>query len=301
MKKHIICILAAGALWGFMGFFVRLLSDIGIDSIGAVQIRCAIAAVCFAIILLLKNRSLFKVRLKDIWCFLGSGFCALLFFSYCYFTSMKYVSLSTAAILLYTAPIIVIILSIPIFREKLTINKVIAVIAAFIGCGLVSGLGSTTIISSYGLLYGLGAGLGYALYSIFAKLALQRGYNSLTINFYSCLCAAVGSCVIWPVMKNLAIMSVSVSNLSLAVLAGILTCFLPYLLYTYGLSGLETGKASILASSEPVVATLVGFFIFNETIGIKGLVGIILVLSAIILVNQNAVPFKSEKTEINEV
>ena len=45
---------------------------------------------------------------------------------------------------------------------------------------------------------------------------------------------------------------------------GIVTCYLPYLLYTYGLTGLETGKASILASFEPVVATLVGIFVFHE-------------------------------------
>lgn len=66
---------------------------------------------------------------------------------------------------------------------------------------------------------------------------------------------------------------------------GIVTCYLPYLLYTYGLSGLETGKASILASFEPVVATLVGIFVFHETLTPLSALGCVCVLSAVVLLN----------------
>ena len=68
-------------------------------------------------------------------------------------------------------------------------------------------------------------------------------------------------------------------------LAGLVTCYLPYFLYTYGLTGLETGKASILASVEPVVATLIGILVFHETLTPVAVVGILLVLSAVVLLN----------------
>ena len=62
-------------------------------------------------------------------------------------------------------------------------------------------------------------------------------------------------------------------------------CYLPYFLYTYGLTGLETGKASILASVEPVVATLIGILVFHETLTPVALAGILLVLAAVVLLN----------------
>ena len=74
-----------------------------------------------------------------------------------------------------------------------------------------------------------------------------------------------------------------------------MTCYLPYLLYTYGLSGLSNGKASIMASIEPVVATLVGVTVYSEKLSLAGGLGIVLVLSAIVLLNLRSK--KNEETE----
>lgn len=285
MKKHIICILAAGSLWGLMGLFVRSLAGIGISSTGAVLIRCAVAALFYAITILVKDRRLFAVKLRDFWCFLGSGLCSLLFFTYCYFTSMQYIDLSTAAILLYTAPSIVIILSRIIFREPLTRVKIAALILAFAGCCCVSGIGGGKPVSYIGVLLGLGAGFGYALYSIFARLAINRGYDSLTINFYTCLLASIGAGFIWGVKESGTVMFASAGNLALCIATGLVSCYLPYLLYTYGLTGVENGKASVMASMEPVVATLVGVIVYREKMSMMSLIGIFLVLGAIALLN----------------
>ena len=242
MKKHVACIIAAGTLWGFMGLFVRKLGERGVGSTGAVLLRCGLAAAMFAVTVACRDRRLFSVKFRDFWCFLGTGLCSLLFFTWCYFTSMNYLDLSTAAILLYTAPSIVIVLSRFVFREKLTGVKVAALVLAFAGCCLVSGLGSGTRLPAAGLLYGLGAGFGYALYSIFARLAMDRGYNSITVNFYTCLLAALGAAVIWG-LGPVPVMVSSGGTFALCLCAAAATCFLPYLLYTYGLSGVETGKA----------------------------------------------------------
>lgn len=42
-----------------------------------------------------------------------------------------------------------------------------------------------------------GAGFGYSLYTIFSRAALQRGYTTSTINFYSCFFASLGVLLIW--------------------------------------------------------------------------------------------------------
>lgn len=295
MKKYVVSVLAAGCLWGFMGFFTRTLETIEVASTGAILVRCAIAAILFAVTMLITGPQQFRVKLKDFWCFFGSGVCSLLFFTYCYFQAITLMSLSTAAILLYTAPSIVMVLSLFLLKERITKQKVLALVLAFAGCCMVSGIGSgEKALTVTGLLYGLGSGIGYALYSIFARFALDRGYSSNTVNFYSCLLAAVGAALIWGVSDTTSAMFASWGNFGLCLAAGGVTCYLPYLLYTYGLTGLETGKASILASVEPVVATLVGILIYHESMTLMSAAGVLCVLSAVVLLNLK------QKTKCNE-
>lgn len=283
-NKYAVCVILAGSLWGFMGFFRRTLDTMGISAISCISIRCIFAAVLFGLIILITNRSAFKVRLKDAWIFVGSGVVALLVFGVCYFKAMDYMSLSAAAILLYTAPCFVILFSALLFKEKLTGQKLAAMVLAFAGCCLVSGIGGNTTITPIGLALGLTSGVCYALYSIFGRFALNRGYSSLTINFYACVLAAIGATAIGGT-EYLDIITQTPSSFGFAFATGLVTCFLPYLLYTHGLEGLENGKASIMASVEPVVATIVGVVIYSEALTPMSAAGILLVLSAIVLLN----------------
>jgi len=286
MKKNSLFVLSAGALWGLLGVFSRLLGAAGFDSGGVLIVRCGIAALCFGVTLLVRDPGIFKVRLRDFWCFFGAGICSLLLFMYCYVNTIAMTSLSTAAILLYTAPSMVMLMSLAIFKERLTATKVLALLMAFAGCCLVSGLGDGEgALSALGVAYGLLSGFGYALYSIFARLAMDRGYNSLTVNFYSCLLAALGAALVWGPAETVRLMFAGWENFLLCLASGVVTCYLPYLLYTRGLAGMEAGRASIMASVEPVVATIAGMVIFDEKLTPSGGLGIALVLAAIAILN----------------
>lgn len=285
MRKYTASVIAAGCLWGLMGLFTRTLAACGVDATGAIVLRCGIAALLFGATILVRDPKQFRIRLRDFWCFFGTGICSLLFFTYCYFQAITIMDLSTAAVLLYTAPSIVMVLSLLLFHERVTAQKLAALVLAFAGCCLVSLVGGEHKLSAAGILYGLGAGFGYALYSIFARYALDRGYSSSTVNFYSCLLTTVGAAILWGAAQPLGVMFASWQGFGLCAALGIVTCYLPYLLYTYGLTGLETGKASILASFEPVVATLVGIFVFHETLTPLSALGCVCVLSAVVLLN----------------
>ena len=62
---------------------------------------------------------------------------------------------------------------------------------------------------------------------------------------------------------------------------------MPYIFYTFGLSGLETGKAAILVTVEPLVGSLIGIFIWKENIDVVKFVGIVMIFIAVILINMN--------------
>lgn len=286
-------ILAAGSMWGCMGILVRSLNSIGLESMEIVAVRSFVTFACMAAGLLLTDRNAFKIRLKDLWCFLGTGVCSVVFFNYCYFKTITLTSLSVAAILLYTAPSIVMVLSALLFGEKFTLKKVAALFITFAGCVLVTGGPEAARgMTAAGLLTGLGAGAGYALYSIFGRYAINRGYSSLTITLWTFLSASVG------VLPFISLPDIGACFAAEPKMAGtalfwiFVTTVAPYILYTLGLSHMETGSASVISSIEPVVATLVGVFLYREVPTVMGVAGVILVIGAIALINthRNSAP-----------
>lgn len=285
MKKSIsyVCVIAAALLWGCMGILVRTMNEGGLTSVEVVTFRCVITAVIMLLGMFLFKREELKIKLKDVWCFLGTGVLSVVFFNICYFSCMKYCSLSTAAILLYTAPAFVMVMSYFLFEEKFTGRKVLALLSAFAGCVLVSGGFGTAGIGTVGLLTGLGAGFGYALYTIFGRYALERGYSSFTITTYTFLFAMLGCLLITDVSHLVGCLSAAPELIGQGIVWTFLTTVAAYLLYTKGLGGMEAGKASILATIEPVMATLVGCVVFKESLTFVAVGGILLVLFSSIL------------------
>ena len=285
MKKLApIFIFLAGVLWGSMGIFVRVLNGKGLFSMEIVALRAIVTAIFMAVFLLFFHRDLLKIKWKDIWVFLGSGLGSILFFNFCYFRAISLTSLSIAAILLYTSPAIVMILSFFLFKEKFTGRKVLALVMTFLGCILVTGvLEETAAVTGKGVLAGLGAGLGYALYSIFSRYAIDKGYHSLTITCYTFVIAAVGSLFLSDRRQIAEAALGSPAMFAFSLVFGLICTVLPYLLYTAGLKYVENSRASIIVSVEPVAATLIGFFRYQEKIRPMGFAGIVLVLSAMVL------------------
>ena len=284
-RKAYLFILLAASLWGCIGLFLKLLTAAGLSSMQCVAVRCTTAAVLYFLWLLLTDRSALRLRPHDCIYFIGTGILSVVFFNWCYFNTIHHSSMSVAAVLLYTAPVFVMLMSAAVFHEAITPIKLLALVLTFLGCMLVTGLlplGSTSI-SLQTILYGLGSGFGYALYTIFGKFALQK-YSSATVSFYTFLFAAGGALPLSGLLNTPQIL------LDWRVLAGglgigIFCCILPYLFYTEGLLHAEAGKAAILATAEPFVAALLGVLVFREVLTPFKLLGMAAILGAIILLN----------------
>ena len=277
-------ILLAGTFWGSMGLFTRPLNGYGLSALHLVFLRLGLGALVFALLLLLRDRAGLRIALRDLPLFLALGLLSVLFFTYCYFRAIELLPLSTAAILLYTSPIWVMLMSALFFREKVTGRKLLALALAFLGCVLVSGLSRGG--GAKGLLLGLGAGFGYALYSILGTIALRR-YRPLTVTFYTFLIAAAGSFLLCERTALCSALSAVKADglLWLVPAAALVTAVIPYLSYTVGLRSTEASRAAILATVEPVVATVLGALVYREHLSLPAFLGILLVLSAIVLLN----------------
>ena len=290
-KRNIgpLLIILAGCFWGSMGIFVRRLTEYGFTAVQIVSIRVTLAALFFCIILLIKDRSGFRIALRDLPLFLGLGFGSILFFTVCYFTAITMMPLSTAAILLYTSPIWIMLMSVLFFHEKLSGKKLLALALAFAGCVLVSGISGEGITLT-GLFVGLGSGLGYGLYSILGTVALRK-YSPYTVTAYTFLFAAAGSWLICGPADMISKFTAAQDPVSLLLFCGLtalVTAVIPFLFYTLGLRTVEASRAGILATVEPLVATLVGILAFSEPLTLLPAMGILLILSAVIILNRKA-------------
>jgi len=241
----------------------------------------------------LKDRALLKVRVRDLWMFVGTGIVSLVLFNALYFHTMVESQASVAVVLLYTSPAFVMLLSAPLFRERITSRKLLCLGMTVLGCALVSGLfGGDYRLSAGILLAGLGSGFFYALYTVFARFALRR-YDSLTVTAYTFLFAALGSLPFGRFGETAAVVAAAPGTILLLLGSSFLCTLLPYLLYTWGLQRMESGRAAILAAVEPMVGAVLGMTLYREPHSPLKLLGILLILGAMVLLGRDG----KKKTE----
>ena len=283
---HFLYVLLAAVMWGGAGVFVKLAAVCGIKEMQIVFFRAFFSAVILWLIIILKDKRFLKIKIKDVWLFAAAGVFSIVLFNFSYYKTMALTSLSVAAVLLYTAPIFVCIISVLLFREKITVNKTVALIVAFTGCCFVSGVffGEHRITPT-ALTFGLLTGFGYSLYTIFSQILLNKGYKSLTITFYTFLFAALGSLPFINIGDTFKQAVKMPWGLLVMVSMAVLNTVIPYLLYTAGLLGVPTTVAPIIATVEPVVATVISVAVYKEAFEIWHFIGIVLVLLSVLVLN----------------
>lgn len=285
MSKYHVYIVLAAVFWGTMGIFVNTLSAIGLSTMQIVMLRALASLLFMTILILCKDRKLFWIRIRDIWMFCGTGIVSYFLFNNCYFIAIRSVGVAVSSVLLYTSPIFVTLMSWVLFKEKLTKRKVLCLLLAVGGCALVSGLASNGVenASAGGILVGLASGFCYALYSIFSTYAL-RGYQPLTVTFYTFLFGAAAALLFGNPVKAFPMVA-NPTGLVWTVGMGIISGAIPYFLYTLGLQKVKTSHAAVIATVEPVVASLLGIFLFRENADLFTVLGIVLIIGASVILN----------------
>lgn len=290
MIKKLIWIfpLLSGALFGSVGIFVRKLDEFGMDNYTILSSRVIIATIILFIGIVIFNKSLLKIRSKDLWIFIAAGILGMLGLNYFYNESINQLTLSFSAVLLSLSPLFVLVLATFIFKEKITTLKIGSMFLAIVGCFLASGiLDSASQIkwSTIGIIVGLLSAFFYALYSIFSKIAMDRQYNVFTITFYSLLMSSIILLPLtsWSKFEEF-VVAAPIENSIFLVLHSICTSVLPYVLYTVALRYIDTSKASILAAGgEPIAAMIFGVIFFSEIPTILSFGGIIITIIALTL------------------
>lgn len=284
--KAFLYIAAACVLWGTSGIFVHYLAPLGYTSLNMTGIRASVAFICMLGYNIIFNRKALRIDRN------GFAFAAAMGISFFgtaafYFTSMQMTSVSTAVVLMYTAPIYVTVCSVMFLDEKMTKTKLLAVILVITGCVMVSGAVGGMAFEPWGVLIGILSGICYAAYNLFAKISMRAGVLPESATLYCFLCA---SAVAMIVSDPIGVIDITCENPGVYITGlfalGIVTCVLPYFVYNLGLKSLPAGVASSLGILEPMAATFFSVILFGEELGIVKTLGIVTILLAVVLLGK---------------
>lgn len=282
---NILFIILAGVSWGTAGLFVNQLLGFGFDSVEMACVRCVVGGVSAFIYTYFTDKESLKIKLNQVAILIVSGI-AFFLMAFLYYLAIKHSSASTAVILLYLAPIVVMTFSIFYFKEKFTITKLLAAICSLIGCGLVTGLIGGLRFELIGIVYALLSCLCYATYSICVKLALTKGAKTGGITAYSFVFAALISFIFLdvPVMYT-KLSHTPIYGIINFILFGFVTGFLASFFYSKAMEKLPAGVVSSMASIEPMTQTILCVIFLNEILTVSSVIGILLILAAVIILS----------------
>lgn len=290
----IILVIIATIGWGSSGIFiVNIVEKSGLSPVGLAFWRDLVSSIILLVGLLVINPKLLLVKKADLPWLIGMGVISIGIFHIFWNITVLRVGASLATVLQSNAPIIVTLLAWILFKEELSIRKILAIIAAAGGTILAAGvIGQQDLhLDPLGIWVGLGAAITYASLSLFGK-KLSGEYNFWTITFYI---FAIGTITIflfqggrpdpWPVGSG--ILPWMLGFVLMSTMVG-------FALYTKALSLLPASVAVIISTAEILSAAVLSAIFLGERMGIWQILGAALIILGVILVSLKRPPALSD-------
>jgi len=277
-KKSLGMIIGSMLIFGTIGVFRRY---IPLSSTLLATYRGLAGSLFLTIlVVMLKKKAFDRISQKQLLTLIISGIMIgvnwiLLFESY------NYTSVATATLCYYMEPTFVILVAPVFFRERLTIRKMICAIVAVIGMIFVSGVSFNNRIVAGGLkgvLYGLAAAALYAAVVMLNKsLKGVDPFGKTIIQLFTASVSLIPYLIItWQPLDI--VMSAKIYILLFVV--GFVHTGLAYALYFGSMDGLKVQTCAIVSYIDPVFAVILSAVLLKEPLGIKTIIGAVLILGA---------------------
>jgi len=195
--------------------------------------------------------------------------------SLCYINAINSTSLANAAFLLYLAPLIAVGMAAVLLKEKFTLLNGGLLCLAFLGfLFFLEFKFSLNMDESKGFLWGIGSAITYALYIVFNR-KIPAQIPALTRSFYQLLFGAV---TMLPFL-DASIQSVTLKDVNWLMAIGLFQGFLAISLFTFAVKHLKTVEYGTVSYVEPLIASLIGVFLYSESLTVFQFIGCIIIFS----------------------
>ena len=280
--KGIGYVVASAAFFGIMPSFVVTANIGGANSISVIFYRFLLSLPVLLLYLGVKKidlritgREFIQIVLATVF---GLGGTSILLFS-----SYEYIPSGMATTIHYIYPVLIIIANVFFLKAKMNRTKLACAVLCLLAMALFN-QGSVGF-SVVGILLAFGSGVTYCFYSIYYEQSSLRYMNGLKFLFYANLLTAVMTFFMAAGTHSLSTDITPVAWACIVVVA-IGTTFVGNFLYQQGVLIIGAQSASIISTLEPIVSIIVGAILFRERIGITGIIGAVLIITAAIVVTR---------------
>ncbi|WP_035052049.1 DMT family transporter [Carnobacterium pleistocenium] len=274
-------VVTAMLLFGSIGLMVK---NIELTSSEIALYRGVLGSLFLLLFLLLKKKKVSRMALKSnalILLFSGAAIglnWILLFEAY------NYTTIANATLSYYFAPVIVMIFSPFLLKEKLQPNKAVSILAAMLGMFLIVGTGtqlSGNYMHSVGILYGLGAAVLYA--SVIMLNKLVKDLTSLESTMIQLMMASVTLAPYVFFTQGFDLVAIEVPSIPYLIILGIIHTGVAYVLYFSAMQKLKSQTVALLSYIDPVAAVAMSALFLGEKMSGIQVIGGLLILSSTLI------------------
>jgi drug/metabolite transporter (DMT)-like permease len=287
-------VIVAASLFAVNGTVSKVVLGSGLSSLELTQIRSTGAAVGFFLFLVLFARSTFRADLREILFLVVFGIAGIGLVQLLYFVAIDHLPVGIALLIQFLGPLIVALFARFVYHEHILRRIWAALVLCITGLAIVVELWSGIAFSVVGITAALGAAFALAAYILMAERE-RKHRDPVSLSFYGFLFAALFWAVVnplwtfpWDVLGDTVSLQGNLSGYSapvwlLVAFVVVVGTMVTFTLLTGALRHIPATKASIAATLEPVVATVVAWAWLGETFGTAQLIGGAVVLAGIVL------------------
>lgn len=281
-RRGLLFIVLSAACFGSGSIFARIAYDGGINVYTLLAVRFTVAASALYAYCRLTRTELRLGRrdLRTVLLMGGVGYASMAFL---YFGSIQYIPVSLVALLTYTYPSIVTVLAFFFLQESLDRRKLFALLLASAGCALTVWSPGMSV-NLYGAALALTSAIVYSFYIIAASKYTPHLMPEVMTFYITLSCAAVYA-VCGAATGRIALGLSAGTYAAVAALA-LFPTVLGNIFFFVGLHRLGASRTALLSTIEPFYTVILATVLFRETITLTQIGGGLLIVGAVILLNQ---------------
>ncbi len=284
MTKGKICLVFSAIIYGAAPLLAKIAYQGGVNEITLTFLRTFLALPLLFILMFQRKQS-FMLTIKELVSITVLGLVGGTLGITCLYISYNYISTGLATTLHFIYPLIIVIVSALIYKEKITRAKLAAVMLVTIGIFLFVDL--TSMADKIGVMLAVLSGVFYSFYVIYIGHSDLKYMDYVKLTFYLMIVMSIGTFVFGTVTNNITFDNINAVGWIFSALISVLISLGAIPLFQAGVRYEGASTAGIISALEPVTTIILGVAILGEPMGFTQYIGGGLIITGIVLAEKN--------------